>query len=114
VRLALLQPSQDSDAAALDGYLHVEGRCLYVTDRGGRGGKVHPAFLMPDARWDEEKGVLVAHGRNYRPGQHVRLGGSTATDTSLLRWVQPPDPSCDSSSIFVTGMIEALPDSNSR
>jgi hypothetical protein len=114
VRLALLEPSEDSDASALEGYLHVEGPCLYVTGRRGGGPRTHPAFLIRDALWDAEQGVLVAHGRRYRPGQRVRLGGSTASDPRLLRWRQPPDPSCDNASPFVTGMIELLPDDSGR
>lgn len=114
VHLALLDPSDASDAAALEGYLHVEGRCLYVTDRRGSGPRAHPAFLIRDARWDAQQGVLVAHGRRYRPGQRVRLGGSTAADPRLLRWRQPPDPSCDNASVFVTGMIEPLSDPGGR
>lgn len=109
VRLALLEPSRASDAAALEGFLLVQGRCLYVTGRDGLGVKTTPAFLIPGARWDAQKSVLLAHGKSFSSGQRVALGGSTATNPALLTWVQKPDPSCDSSSVFVTGMIDALP-----
>ena len=107
VRLALLEPSEDSDAAGLDGYLHVEGRCLYVTGPGGSGARTLPAFTIAGARWDAERGQLLAHGKSFHVGQRVTRGGSSATNPDMLRWVQAPDPTCDSRSIFVTGMIDA-------
>lgn len=109
VRLALLPPSLASDGAASSGFLLVEGRCLYVTDRNGSGARTTPAFLIPDVGWDAEKGVLLAHGKAFSPGQRVMLGGSMATNPALLAWVQKPDPSCDSSSVWITGSIDALP-----
>lgn len=109
VRLALLPPSRESDLAALEGFLLAEGRCLYVVGRGRSGTKTTPAFLIPDATWDAEKSVLLAHGKAFSSGQRVLLGGSTATDLALLPWVQKPDPSCDSSGVWITGSIIALP-----
>lgn len=109
VRLALLPPSRESDAAALEGYLLAEGRCLYVIGRSRSGTKNTPAFLIPGATWDAEKSVLLAHGKAFSSGQRVLLGGSTATNPALLSWVQKPDPSCDSSSVWITGSIVALP-----
>lgn len=110
VRLALLEPSTASDAAALEGFLLVEGRCLYLTGRGGLGAKTILAFLIPGAKWDAEKSLLLAHGKAFSSGQRVMLGGSTATNPALLTWVQKPDPSCDSSDVYVTGTIDLLPD----
>ena len=110
VRLALLEPSADSDAAALEGVLQVEGRCLYVVQPGGAGARTMPAFLIAGARWDAERNLLLAHGKSFAPAQRVSLGGSMASDRSLLRWVQPPDPSCDTASIFVTGSIDVAPE----
>ena len=109
VRLALLEPSADSDAAALEGVLQVRGRCLYLTQPGASGATLL-AFSIPGARWDGERGVLVAHDRAFAPGQRVRLGGSSVSNPSLLRWVQPPDPSCDARGMMVVGGIDPLPE----
>jgi hypothetical protein len=108
VRLALLEPSEDSDAAALEGELWVEGKCLYLTQKGSSGGTLL-AFLIRDARWDAQRQRLVAHGRSFAPGQRVRLGGSSATNRALLKWRQAPDPSCDARGIMVVGSVDPLP-----
>lgn len=115
VQLALLPPSNESDAAALEGYLHVEDECLYITGSNGTGPRTIPAFLIPGVRWDDKHDRLLAHGKSFAPGQYVRLGGSTASNPELLPWVQAPDPRCDNSaSIFVTGGIDAIPEPADR
>ncbi|HWT13842.1 MAG TPA: hypothetical protein VN231_13900 [Allosphingosinicella sp.] len=111
VRLALLAPSPETHLAALEGFLHVEGKCLYVAGPGGSGPKTLPAFSFP-ARWDAEHHRLLAPGGAFTDGQRVRLGGSEATDRGLLSWVQRADPSCADASIFVAGMIEAAPEAD--
>jgi hypothetical protein len=108
VQLALLEPSDVSDAAALEGELRVEGKCLYLTQQGTSGGALL-AFLIRDARWDAQRDRLVAHGKSFAPGQRVRLGGSSATNPALLRWRQPPHPSCTIRGIMVVGSVDALP-----
>ena len=108
VQLALLEPSDVSDLAALEGELRAEGKCLYLTQRGASG-KTLLAFLIPDARWDAEGKRLVARGKTFVPGQRVRLGGSSAGNRALLRWRQPPHPSCDARGIMVVGAIDPLP-----
>jgi hypothetical protein len=74
---------------------------------GGSGAKTLPAFVIAGAAWDAARNRLLAPGKSFALGQQVTLGGSTATNPSLLSWLQPPDPFCDSSSIFVTGSIDS-------
>lgn len=108
VRLALLEPSDVSDGAALEGELRVDGRCLYLAQPGSAGGTLL-AFLIPDARWDSTRDRLVARGKSFAPGQRVRLGGSSASNAAALRWRQAPDPSCNTRGIMVVGSVDALP-----
>jgi hypothetical protein len=108
VQLALLEPSDVSDAAALEGELRVDGKCLYLTQEGTSGGTLL-AFLIADARWDAARQQLVAHGKSFAPGQRVRLGGSSASDPASLRWRKAPHPSCDMRGVMVVGSIDALP-----
>lgn len=114
VRLALLQPSGDTNMAALEGVLLVEGSCLYVTGTEERGRRTMPAFSFSDVRWDANAGLLKAGDVNIYGGQRVRLTGGTPPDMAALEWVQRPDPSCDASDLFVTGVIEPIPNSPVR
>jgi hypothetical protein len=89
----------------MEGYLHVEGPCLYVTDRGGVGARTMPAFTVP-VSWDAGDNVLVAGPHRMRPGDRVAVGGSPASDPRLLTWVQAPDPSCNKTHVVVSNSIE--------
>jgi hypothetical protein len=108
VQLALLEPSDVSDAAALEGELRVDGKCLYLTQEGTSGGTLL-AFLIADARWDAARERLVAHGKSFASGQRVRLGGSSAGNPASLRWRKAPHPSCDIRGVMVVGSVDALP-----
>jgi hypothetical protein len=103
VRLALLPPSRESDLAALEGRLRVDGPCLYV-------GNATPAWLIEGIRWNEATGRLEAQGKSFAAGDLVVLGGGGAGgDPAKLPWVQPPDPSCDMSELFIAGSIDPGP-----
>ena len=106
VRLPLLTPSNDTDSAGLEGVLQVEGRCLYLTQPDRSGARTLLAFTIPGISWDEERNVLVAYGKSFTPGQRVLLSGSGTMNPAIHRWVQPPDPSCDTGAIAVIGAIE--------
>jgi hypothetical protein len=106
VRLALLRPSGDTLMAALEGVLHAEGRCLYVIGDDKARSRTLPAFHIAGMSWDEPTRTLRARGKSFALGQRVVLGGGEAADSAALDWVQRPDPTCDSSDLFMTGTIE--------
>jgi hypothetical protein len=106
VRLALLQPSANTDLAALEGSLHAEGRCLYIVGSDKTKNRTLPAFALADVRWDERTQSLRVGNRNFAQDQRVVLGGGEPSNHSALKWLQRPDPSCDSSDLFVVGTID--------
>ncbi len=108
VRLALLTPSRDFDLAAMEGVLRVEGPCVYVGGKEGRGGSLL-AFGMPEVRWDGAARRLHVYDRSFAPGDLVVVGGSHAHDPARLPWRQRPDPSCDTSQVWVTGTMDPGP-----
>lgn len=110
VRLALLRPSADTDMAALEGVLTVDGPCLYITGPGGLGSRTMPAFSLSNVRWDGATQSLVIGSRRIASGHRVRLTGGSPPTLDGLDWVQQPPPSCDKSDLFMTGAIEALLD----
>lgn len=110
VRLALLQPSPDTDMAALEGFLHAEGPCLYIVGNDRTRSRTLPAFSFSDISWDDATGALRARGADFADGQRVLLTGGTPPQSDRLRWVQPPDPSCDASDLFVVGAIDRVRD----
>lgn len=110
VRLALLEPSNDMFLASLEGVLHAEGRCLYVVGTDRKRSRTLPAFHIADMIWDSGTRTLKANGRVFAQGERVLLTGGSPPTTAGFRWVQRPDPSCDSSDIFVTGAIEPARD----
>lgn len=109
VRLALLEPSNDTDLAGLEGVLEAEGRCLYLAQPGASAGRTLLAFTIPGISWDPQRHALVAYGKTFAPGQRVLLGGSGTMNPKVHRWTQPPDPSCDTKAVAVVGTIEAAP-----
>jgi hypothetical protein len=109
VLLPLLTPSHDTDLAGLEGVLQVEGRCLYLAQPGRSQARTLLAFTIPGISWDGERNVLVAHGKTFAPGQPVLLSGSGTMNPDVHRWVQPPDPSCETKGVAVIGAIEAAP-----
>ena len=104
VRVPLLRQDGIADAALMDGYLHVEGPCVYIRQRDGTGVPTLPAFTVA-VSWDAQSNVLVAGPHRIRPGERVELGGSAANDPRRLRWVQAPAPSCNTASVFVSNSI---------
>ncbi len=106
VRLALLRPSGDTLMAALEGVLHAEGRCLYVVGDDKARSRTLPAFHIAGMSWDEPTRTLRARGKAFALGERVVLGGGEAANPAALDWIQRPDPSCDSSDLFMTGTIE--------
>ena len=109
IRLALLQPSPDTDMAALEGVLHVEGPCLYIVGNDRIRSRTLPAFSFSDVRWDSGTQSLHARGAAFANGQRVLLTGSKPADPARLRWAQRPDPSCDASDLYVVGAIDPAP-----
>jgi hypothetical protein len=106
VRLALLRPSGDTLMAALEGVLHADGRCLYIVGDDKAQSRTLPAFHIAGMSWDEASRTLRVRGKTFALGQRVVLGGGEASNPAALDWVQRPDPSCDSSDLFMTGTIE--------
>lgn len=98
VRLALLPPSGEGDAAVTAGRLEVVGSCLYVRDRNGD--RIVPALLTPEATWDTVKEVLHVGDHSLVPGSRVELGGSMKAGDNELDWRQAPDPTCDQSRVW--------------
>jgi hypothetical protein len=99
VRLPLLPPSREGNAAAAMGRLEVDGPCLYL--RGADGSRVLPAFITFDTHW--EGGRLRIETKSYAPGELVTLGGGEHNGgPDGLDWVRPPHPSCDSHRIWIT------------
>lgn len=93
--------------AALEGFLHAEGPCLYIVGTDKTRSRTLPAFHMADVRWDPATETLRVGSTAYSNGQRVVLGGGHPTVRDGLEWVQRPDPSCDASDLFVAGSIEA-------
>ncbi len=106
VRLALLRPSGDTLMAALEGVLHAEGSCLYVVGDDRARSRTLPAFHIAGMSWDEPTRTLRVRGKTFALGERVVLGGGEAANPAALDWAQRPDPSCDSSDLFMTGTIE--------
>lgn len=102
VRIALLPPSREGDAALKLGRLEREGPCLYID--GADGVRTIPAFMTADTRWD---GALIVGTKRFWPGDMVRLGGGEI-DAKIadLAWVQRPDPSCSAPTYWITVSID--------
>jgi hypothetical protein len=109
VRLALLEPSSEMLMGSLEGTLQAQGKCLYIVESGTGQRRTLPAFHLVDLRWSEATRTLHAGASALKEGQHVILGGGEVADSSALRWLQPPDPSCDASRLFMAGQIEPAP-----
>lgn len=105
MRLALLVPSPDTDMAALEGFLHAEGPCLYIVGNDESKDRTLPAFSFEEVQWDERTRTLRARGSVFALGEKILFGGSTATNPALLEWREPPDPACDVSDVFVVGAV---------
>jgi hypothetical protein len=100
--------------AALEGFLHSEGPCLYIVGKDKTRGRTLPAFSLSGLRWDESTQTLQAGGTVFALGQKVLLGGGEPGNPAALNWLQRPDPSCDASDLFVAGTIEPAPESRGR
>jgi hypothetical protein len=107
VRLALLAPSGEANMAALEGTLHAEGRCLYIAGNDTAKSRTFPAFSIAGLRWDSVTKTLHMGAASFRQGQRVVLTGGEPANRAALDWVQSPDPSCDTSDLFVAGGIAA-------
>jgi hypothetical protein len=107
VRLALLRPSGDMLMASLEGTLQAEGPCLYIVGAGEKASRTLPAFHIAGLRWDPATRKLHAGRATLLLGQRVILGGGEPADPGKLDWVQAPDPSCDTSHLFMAGSIAA-------
>lgn len=92
--------------AALEGVLHAEGRCLYIVGADKARSRTLPAFHIAGISWDEASRTLRVREKRFALGQRVVLGGGEAVNPAALDWVQRPDPSCDSSDLFMTGRID--------
>jgi hypothetical protein len=112
--LALLHASADTDLAALEGVLHVEGRCLYIVGNDKTKNKTLPAFALEGVRWDSRTKTLQVRDTAFAPGERIILGGGEPANPASLSWVQRPDPSCDSSDLFVVGTIDSAAGSRDR
>ena len=102
--LALYKGDWSEDQALTEGLVVRDGPCLYLVNDGGLlfSGKALLAFAEGGARWDEEKQAIVADGRRIPVGTTLRLGGGE-TQGRDGRWVVPPKPSCDVSSVWISG-----------
>jgi hypothetical protein len=107
VRVPLLRQDGDADAALTEGFLHVEGPCLYILDNRGAGERIMPAFTVA-VSWDARENVLVAGESRIRPGEQVWLSGSRARNPRALAWVQPPHPSCDAANVYVSNNVSPI------
>ncbi len=106
VRLALLQPSADTDMAALEGFLHSEGPCLYIVGDDKAKNRTLPAFALAGVRWDAGTQTLRVDDKVFAQGQRIVLGGGEPANPAALNWVQRPDPGCDASDLFVVGTVD--------
>jgi len=58
-----------------------------------------------DTRWDN--GALIVGIRRFSSRRRVRLGGGEVKGAvANMAWVQAPDPSCDTSLIWVTVSVD--------
>jgi hypothetical protein len=106
VRVPLLPPGGQSHQVGAIGALEVEGPCLYL--REPQGTRTLPAFATAGTRWNASQGWLEVGERKFRPGETVRLSGSSVRALApTLPWVQAPDPRCDASNAFIAYAITA-------
>jgi len=102
-RLALYKGNWSGDDAAMTGTVSIEGSCFYVLS-GADSPRYLVAFSTRGAEWDEGGqalrvgDLLLHHGDPYRSG-----GGEGPRDPSLMDWEVPPDPSCDTSNLWIAG-----------
>jgi hypothetical protein len=94
------------DMAALEGFLHSEGPCLYIVGNDKTKNRTLPAFSLSGVRWDETTQTLRVGDAAFAQGQRVVLGGGEPANPAALNWVQRPDPACDASDLFVVGTID--------
>lgn len=101
--LALYKGDWSGDDAGLIGTVDIDGPCFYVVT-SAESPRYLVAFSARGAEWDEEKqalrvGDLLLHdGDPYRSG-----GGEGPRDQSAIDWAVPPDPSCDTSNLWIAG-----------
>ena len=85
-------------AAQLIGHLLVEDRCLYVVDEHDPGTR-WLVLLPPDTIWDTDS--LVLRGQRYSPGDRLEVGGGERPSNKLQSLSQLPDPSCDTTDVWL-------------
>jgi hypothetical protein len=103
VQIATLPASRETNSALLAGRLTLEDGCLYVVSSGQR---VLPAFSAAGIVWNEAEKLLVVGERRFSVGQLVRLTGGEPPNAGVLAHVQGLVPACDTSKVFIAGMVE--------
>jgi hypothetical protein len=108
--LILYGGEPNADDADWHGFLVLEGNCLYVDWENP-----HDADDAPDARmlvafpsrntsWDETRQAVKYGGTTLRVGEWVDIGGSGLFGPAEeFDWAVPPDPSCDTTEVWLVG-----------
>jgi hypothetical protein len=90
----------------LTGTLVREGDCLYVDYDDGL---IHirplVTFSARGTSWDEEEQSVRTSGALLRVGDEVALGGGLREGSGAadMEWAVPPDSSCDTTAIWISG-----------
>lgn len=104
--LALYPGEWSEDDAGLTGTLTREGDCLYVDYDDGL---IHirplVTFSARGTSWDEEEQSVRTSGASLRVGDEVALGGGLREGSGAadMEWAVPPDSSCDTTAIWISG-----------
>ena len=91
----------NGDDAHFEGTLVLQGRCLYVDDGPTR---YFPIFPENSTLYPED-GRLTVLGKDFEIGGKIEGGGSDRHNYATLKldYVARPDPSCDTSLVWIVG-----------
>lgn len=124
--LALYDGGPSGDDADADGVLTREGDCIYIdwenrSDADDkRDSRILVVFADSVTSWDEGQQAVRFGGRVFRigsfayhfggqvlrVGEQVEFGGGGHSGSPVrlrLKWIAPPDPSCDATTVWVAG-----------
>lgn len=92
---------RSSALALVSGKLLVKDSCLVIQTDGKF---LQPVFPFEKTIWDDEKGLLIFNGKQYREGDDINLGGGGVSNEGLYRQMKNVSiPSCSNFEIFVVG-----------
>jgi hypothetical protein len=64
-------------------------------------------YILTPQRWDPNTRTLRVGDRLFVEGGRIVFGGGGPANPAALDWLQRPDPSSDSSDLFVVGAVDS-------